>query len=545
MKPRWYKQAVIYCLDVETYMDGDGNGIGDFKGLMEKLEYISNLGANCIWLLPFYPSPNRDNGYDVKDYFGVDRRLGDPGDFVEFMHFAEELGMRVIVDLVINHTSIDHPWFQAAREDPDSKYRDYYVWSEDKPKDADEGMIFPGQQSTTWTYDQAAGAYYYHRFYKHQPELNIGNEQVREEMRRVMGYWLEMGVSGFRVDAAPFLIELKGIEAPEVDSPYEYLSEFRDFLSWRRGDAILLAEANVAPEKVNEYFGKGTRMHMLFNFLVNQHLFLALQRQRAAPLIEAMKAVPSIPEGGQWANFLRNHDELDLGRLSDEERQEVFEAFAPEEDMRLFGRGIRRRLPPMLEGDPDRIEMAYSLLFSLPGTPVIRYGEEIGMGEDLSLTGRTAVRTPMQWSAEKNGGFSSAPAQDLIRPVIDEGPYGYEKINVISQHNDERSLLNRIGHMIRTRKSAPEFGSGECELVDLENESVFAHRCSFRGGTVVAFHNLSEKSQDVDLSPSGYQSSRLAELVSDKHGGEQVENGKLVLDRFGYRWFRVLDAQDE
>lgn len=545
MKPRWYKQAVIYCLDVETYMDGDGNGIGDFKGLMEKLEYISNLGANCIWLLPIYPSPNRDNGYDVKDYFGVDRRLGDPGDFVEFMHFAEELGMRVIVDLVINHTSIDHPWFQAAREDPDSKYRDYYVWSEDKPKDADEGMIFPGQQSTTWTYDQAAGAYYYHRFYKHQPELNIGNEQVREEMRRVMGYWLEMGVSGFRVDAAPFLIELKGIEAPEVDSPYEYLSEFRDFLSWRRGDAILLAEANVAPEKVNEYFGKGTRMHMLFNFLVNQHLFLALQRQRAAPLIEAMKAVPSIPEGGQWANFLRNHDELDLGRLSDEERQEVFEAFAPEEDMRLFGRGIRRRLPPMLEGDPDRIEMAYSLLFSLPGTPVIRYGEEIGMGEDLSLTGRTAVRTPMQWSAEKNGGFSSAPAQDLIRPVIDEGPYGYEKINVISQHNDERSLLNRIGHMIRTRKSAPEFGSGECELVDLENESVFAHRCSFRGGTVVAFHNLSEKSQDVDLSPSGYQSSRLAELVSDKHGGEQVENGKLVLDRFGYRWFRVLDAQDE
>ncbi len=544
MKPRWYKQAVIYCLDVETYMDGDGNGIGDFKGLMDKLEYISNLGANCIWLLPFYPSPNRDNGYDVKDYFGVDHRLGDPGDFVEFMNIAEELGLRVIVDLVINHTSIDHPWFKAAREDPDSKYRDYYVWSEDKPDDADEGMIFPGQQSTTWTYDRAVGAYYYHRFYKHQPELNIGNEQVREEMRRVMGYWLEMGVSGFRVDAAPFLIELKGIEEPDVESPYEYLSEFRDFLSWRRGDAILLAEANVAPEKAHEYFGRGTRMHMLFNFLVNQHLFLSLQQQRAAPLIEAMEEVPSIPEGGQWANFLRNHDELDLGRLSDEERQEVFEAFAPDEEMRLFGRGIRRRLPPMLEGDQDRIAMAYSMLFSLPGTPVIRYGEEIGMGEDLSLSGRTAVRTPMQWSAEENGGFSNAQEQDLIRPVIGEGPYGYEKINVISQRNDERSLLNRIGHMIRTRKNEPEFGSGECEAVDLENERVFAHRCSFQGGTVIAFHNLSDTEQDVDLSPTGYQSNRLVELVSDKRGSQQVEDGRLTLDRFGYRWFRVLDAQE-
>ncbi|MFP3854343.1 MAG: alpha-amylase family protein [Anaerolineales bacterium] len=536
MTERWYKNALIYCLDVETYKDSTGNGIGDFQGLSEKLNYIANLGANCIWLLPFYPSPNRDNGYDVMDYYGVDPRLGTLGDFVQFMRLAEERGLRVIVDLVINHTSIEHPWFQQARKDENSKYRDFYVWSEEKPEDADQGMIFPGQQETTWTYDRAAGEYYYHRFYEHQPELNISNPKVREEMRKIMGFWLELGVSGFRLDAAPFLIELKGIDDPDVDNPYGYLSEFRDYLSWRRGDAILLAEANVAPEKVDEYFANGTRMHMLFNFLLNQNLFLALEREKASPLVESMQETPAIPATGQWANFLRNHDELDLGRLSDQERQQVFQKFAPEEDMRLFDRGIRRRLPPMLAGNWPKIEMAYSLMLSLPGSPILRYGEEIGMGEDLSLSGRTAVRTPMQWSNEKNAGFSSAEAEDLIRPVVEGGQYGYEQINVADQQSDRDSLLNRIELMLRARRNAPELGNGTCRVLEVENESVLAHSCSWRGGRFVALHNLSGGSQQVKLTALELEPQKFINLLGRE--AMEISGERLTLRPYGYQWLR-------
>ncbi len=490
----WYKHAVIYELDVETYMDSNGDGVGDFAGLTRTLDYIHSLGVNTLWLLPFYNTPNRDNGYDISDYYNVDSRLGTLGDFVEFMHRARDRGFRVLVDLVINHTSDQHPWFQAARSDPDSRYHDYYIWSKDKPKDADKGVAFPGAQQSIWTYDEKAGAYYYHRFYKFQPDLNIANPDVQEEIRKIMGFWLELGVAGFRVDAAPFVIELKGLKDPTEQDRDDYLDFFRQFLSWRRGDAILLAEANVAMDNLDTYFGQGDRMHMLFDFMLNQHLFAALAEKTADPLRKAFEIIPPIPELCQWAQFLRNHDELNLARLDEATRQKVYEQFAPDEDMRLYHRGIRRRLAPMLNNNRRWLELANSMLLTLPGTPVIRYGQEIGMGDDLSLPERNSVRTPMQWTDAKNGGFSTAAPDQLVRPVIAEGDYSYRKVNVAKQRHDADSLLAWMQGAIQIRNQCPEFGFGDCEVLDVGDPRVFAHRCRWRDGEVVALHNFSDKS---------------------------------------------------
>ncbi len=356
------------------------------------------------------PLPNRDNGYDVTDYYNVDPRLGTLGDFVEFTRQASDRGIRVIVDLVVNHTSIQHSWFQEACRNKNSKYRNFYVGSEDKPKDAEDGIIFPGIQKSTWTYNDEAGAYYFHRFYKHQADLNIANPAVREEIFKIMGFWLQLGISGFWIDAAPFLIELKGIEKQaDVSDPYVYLKEIREFLSWRQGDGIVLTEANVPMETVPKYFDDGDKMQMLFSFIVNQHLMLAIVREEAGPLVDGLKAPLAIPDISQWAHFIRNHDELSLDKLNDEQKQEVIAKFAPDkEKMWIYDRGIRRRVPPMVDGDPRRVRLAYSLMFTMPGTPVLLYGEEIGMGENLALDERNATRTPMQRSGEQNAGFSKA-----------------------------------------------------------------------------------------------------------------------------------------
>ena len=538
----WYKQACIYCLDVETFQDGNGDGIGDFQGLTNRLDYLAGLGITCLWLLPFYPSPNRDNGYDVMDYYGVDQRLGTLGDFVEFMNQARERGLRVLMDLVVNHTSIEHPWFQEARRNPHSPYRDYYVWSKEKPADAHKGMVFPGEQEAIWTYDREAEMYYFHRFYAHQPDLNIANPAVREEIRKVMGFWVELGISGFRVDAAPFLIEMKGIDNAAGDM-YEYLSDFNDFLSWRKGDAILLAEANVPMDKVETYFGSGHRLQMIFNFMLNQHLFLALIEEDATPIIEVMNDTPELPESCQWANFLRNHDELDLGRLSDQERQQVFEQFAPDPDMRLYDRGIRRRLPPMLDGDNERIRFAYSLMWTLPGTPVLRYGEEIGMGDDLSLDERTSVRTPMQWSAEHAAGFSTAPEDALVRPIIDSGEFSYKKVNVLEQRQKQSSLLNWMERAIRARRDCPEFGRGACRILEAGDKALFVHACTWRGNTVVALHNFASKAKTATIDLSEYGADQMVEVFGDKryHTVDLSNNAKISVDLqpHGYRWFRL------
>ena len=539
MRDLWYKDAVIYCLDVDRFQDFNGDGIGDFHGLKDRLTYISGLGFTCVWLLPFYPSPNRDNGYDVTDYYSVHPQLGTLGDFVEFINLARERGLRVIVDLVVNHTSRDHPWFQSARSDPGSPFRDFYVWSKTKPEDAHEGVIFPGVQDTIWTYDRKAGEYYLHRFYPHQPDLNVANPKVREEIERIMGFWLALGVSGFRVDAAPFVIELKGVEAENVRDPLEFLADFRAFLQWRRGDAILLAEANLPPAEMADYFA-ADKLQMGFNFILSQHLFLAFARQEAAPLIEGLLTPPPMPETSQWATFLRNHDELDLGRLSESQRQDAFAAFAPEPKMQLYGRGIRRRLAPMLDGNQRRLRMAYALMLSLPGTPVINYGEEIGMGDDLSLKERDAVRTPMQWSADDNAGFSTARPRHLISPVVSRGDFGYRDVNVSAQRKEPNSLLNWMERAIRVRKENREFGWGKVDIVETGDPAVFGHCLRYQDGTIIAVHNLADRAVRVKLDVSEYQGRRLVDLI-DHSEREPVreQRHEIELDAYGFHWFRV------
>jgi maltose alpha-D-glucosyltransferase/alpha-amylase len=536
----WFKNAVIYCLDIETYADSNDDGVGDFPGLSERLDYLAGLGVSCIWLLPFYPSPNRDNGYDISNYYDVDPRHGHLGDFVEFAHKASDRGMRVIVDLVVNHTSDQHPWFQSARSDPESPYRDYYIWSEAKPKDADQGVVFPGVQASTWTLDRGAGAYYHHRFYEFQPDLNMANPRVREEIRKVMGFWLELGVSGFRVDAAPFLIDMEGAQVHPDEDPYQYLSDMRSFLSWRSRDAILLAEANVPMDTVTRYFGGGTRFHMIFNFWLNQHLFLALAQEQAGPIREALAAAPKLPAMCQWGTFLRNHDEIDLGRLAEQERQFVFSRFGPDRSMQLYDRGIRRRLLPMLGGDERRAQMAFSLMLSIPGTPVIWYGDEIGMGDDLTQAERMSVRMPMQWSAEPNGGFSRAPRNKLVRRMIEKGAYGYPKRSVMLQRRDSNSMLNRIERLIRMRKECPEIGTGDITVLPSANPSIFAHCCTAGDDVVAAVHNLSGEPKTARLDLAEHGARRLIEIIGDHpHHERKGAAHDLDLEPYGYRWFQV------
>ncbi|WP_372897403.1 alpha-amylase family protein [Stieleria sp.] len=543
----WYKNAVIYNLDVETYQDSNADGIGDFVGLTRRLDYLAGLGVTCLWLAPFYPTPNRDNGYDVMDYFNVDQRLGSLGDFVDFIRAAEERGIRVIIDLVVNHTSIEHPWFQESRADEKSPYRDYYVWKDQKPEGADEFLVFPGFQKETWTYDRKAKKYYFHRFYKHQAELNIANPAVRNEIRKIMTFWLQLGVSGFRVDAAPFLIELKSLDGAEVDEPYEYLREFRDYVSWVKGDALLLAEANIAMEDVPKYFGSGEKLHMMFNFILNQHLMLSLVQGNAMAIREGMYQPPAIPDQCQWGNFLRNHDEFPVGRLSQSQQDEIYAAFAPKEEMKIYDRGIRRRLPPMLadaeatKADVVKVlKLTHSLLMTLPGTPVMRYGEEIGMGEDMSLEERDTIRTPMQWSSEKGAGFSSADISGMIRPIVSKGHFSFKKVNVADQQRDADSLLSVTEHMIRIRKENPAFGWGDWQIVETQSIHVLAHRCDHDGVTLVAIHNFSDEAQEVELDLAGKSKATLEELLSDaEYDAVKKPTDRITLGPHGYRWWRL------
>ena len=537
----WYKNAVIYCLSVGTYMDANGDGVGDFTGLMRRLDYLHGLGVDAIWLMPFQPSPGRDDGYDVADYYNVDERYGSLGDFVEFTHAAEQRGMRVLIDLVVNHTSNQHPWFKSARSDPQSPYRDWYVWSKTKPKNANKGMVFPGVQKTTWTYDDAAKAYYFHRFYDFQPDLNTENPLVQAEILKIMGFWIQLGVSGFRMDAVPFIIGTKGAEVTKSRQQFDMLRTFREFLQWRKGDSIILAEANVLPSTDLDYFGDdGDRMHMMFNFQVNQNLFYAMASADSRPLVKAMRATESRPATAQWGVFLRNHDELDLGRLTKAQRQTVFDAFGPDKSMQLYDRGIRRRLAPMLEGDRRRLELAYSLMLSLPGTPVLRYGDEIAMGDNLDLPERNCARTPMQWSTEPNAGFTSAAKS--VCPVISKGPFGFEHVNVAQQRRDPNSMLNWTERMIRMRKEVPEIGWGTFSIIDVENPAILAVRYDWRNNAVLMVHNLDSKPVETTLSlkAPAEQRDALINLLSDDHSKSDGKGRHvMLLEPYGYRWFRI------
>ncbi len=456
MQQSWYQNAIFYALDVETFYDSKNDGIGDLQGLIEKLDYIANLGATCLWLLPFYPSPNRDNGFDVMDYYNVDQRLGTLDDFVKMLKKAAQLGIRVVIDLVVNHTSHEHPWFQEARKDRSSPFREFYVWSDHPLEYEKDHLMLQGEENTIWTYDEEAGQYYLHRFYKEQPDLNIVNKKVQQEILKIMSFWLRLGVSGFRIDAASMLVEPYGLKGADRDDLFHFINEMRDFGESIRPDVLLLAEVNAAPKEMEVFFSNNERMNMVFNFFINQHLFLSVTTGNKHHLEDALRELPQLHEKNQWLQFLRQHDELNLKLLSQQEQQILLEKLAPDPEMRIYGFGIRRRLAPIANGNLKLIRLLYSLMFSLPGCPLIRYGDEIGMGEDLSLPGRSSVRTPMQWSSEKNGGFSSAPAEQLVHPVISGGEFGYEKINVETARQQPGSLLNWIGQLIRIRKQCPE-----------------------------------------------------------------------------------------
>lgn len=536
----WWKNAVIYCLDVETFLDGDGDGVGDFAGLTSRIDYLSGIGVTCLWLMPFYPSPNRDDGYDISDYYNVHPDYGTLGDFVEFMRTAKDRGMRVIIDLVMNHTSNEHPWFQAARADRDSLYRDFYVWSDERPAEKPGDLVFPDVETSNWAFDRRAGQYYLHRFYSHQPDLNITNPAVRDEIHKVIGFWIELGVDGFRVDAVPFMIETMGTNAKGSGDPHEYLRSIRAFTSRRRGTAILLGEVNLHPDDQRTFFGDedGDELHLILNFTINQALYLALVREQAAPIEEALRALPPIAVANGWANFVRNHDELSLDKLSEAERQEVFAAFGPDPDMQLYGRGLRRRLPTMLGGDERRLRLTYSLMFTLPGIPTLFYGEEIGLAENLAIEGRYAVRVPMQWSAEPHGGFSPSWTKTLRRPVVTDPRFGPERVNVAAQRRDHDSLLNWMERMIRQRKERPEIGWGVCRLIETEHPAILAHRCDWGESAILAVHNLAGRHSTtvVPLGPD----ERLTEILSDGDYPAPLEaSGEIEVAGYGYRWFRI------
>ena len=539
----WWKKAVIYCVDVETYQDSDGDGIGDLTGLTGRIDYLAELGITCLWLMPFYPTPDRDDGYDVTDLFGVDRRLGTMGDLTELIRTAHDRGIRVIADLVVNHTSDRHPWFKAARRSTTNRFRDFYVWRSDPPPDTSDKVVFPDQEDSIWTQDDATGEWYLHHFYSHQPDLNFANPEVRNEIVKAIGLWLELGLDGFRVDAVPFLVEDVETSGDDVPGdPHAYLKDLRSFLNRRRGDAILLGEVNLPRPEQRRYFGgrDGDELHLMFDFITMQAMYLSLAREDIRPLAKALRGRPSTHRASQWATFVRNHDELTLDKLTDTERQDVFAALGPDEAMQLYGRGLKRRLPPMLDGDPRRIRMVYSLLFSLPGTPTLYFGEEIGMGEDLEAPGRMAVRSPMQWTAGPSAGFSTAAPGRLIQRVV-PGGYGPDHVNVRDQRRDPDSLWTFMQRLIQTYRECPELGWGEFTELRQPERRVMVHACTWNDSTIVAAHNFSSEPLTVEVQlPAGDDRPQVLEDVHSGHGEQLDRTGSTTveLDAYGHRWWR-------
>lgn len=532
----WYNEAVIYGIDVEKFADGNGDGIGDFIGLAEKLPYLADLGITCIWLLPFYRSPDRDNGYDVSDFYSINPDVGTFDDFLNFLHSAGEHGIRVIMDLVANHTSNEHPWFQAARRDNHCRYRDYYVWSPDPPPvAAGAKSIFPGEVDSLWTYDEVARAYYFHNFYDFQPELNFANPEVRQEILRIVDYWLAFGISGFRLDAAPLIIADKGLEHANPRDPHGILMELASYLRARRPTGVLIGEVNMPPEETGRYFGEGDQLHLLFNFMLACYVFAGLAKEDAGPINHAMSLLPEPPAGCGWANFLRNLDELDFSRVPPELKEAVFNAFAPDKEMQVFDRGVRRRLAPMLDGDQRRIELALSIIFSLRGPPLIVYGDEIGIGEDLNQPGRTAVRIPMQWSARRNAGFSNAPTGKLKVKPVDNGHFSYKKINVEEQQKDPRSLLNTVKRLIVLRRAQPLFVKGRPVRLGASNPALLVHGFEDAGNLLLIVHNLAGRVVEAEIHLGGMEAEAFTDLI-DKSEYKASPRLRLKLKPYQYLW---------
>ena len=540
MNEPWYQNAVFYAIDVESFQDGNGDGVGDFAGLSSRLDYLEELGVTCLWLLPFYPTPNRDNGYDVRDYYGVDPRLGTLQDFADFVAAARQRGLRVLVDLIIHHTSDEHPWFQAACADAASRFRQYYVWRPDEPAtETPQLNNFPDEENGVWSYAKRAGAFYHHRFYCFQPDLNMANPAVQREVHAIMEFWLAFGIDGFRVDAATHLLDDKGLPGTRLPRPAQFLGQLRRTVARRHPKAVLLAEADVSPARLGTYFGRGERLHLLFDFRLASRFFLALARGQAAPLAESLRE-PRPPRGCQWAVFLRNLDQLDLDQLSPAEQEEVLAAFAPEPEMRIHGRGIRRRLAPLLGGDRRRLELAYSLLFGLPGAPVLVYGDEIGQGDNLRLPGRTSVRTHMQWTDGPTAGFSTAPPPVAVHAPAATGPFSPRRVNVARQRADETSLLCWLQRLLRLRLHCPEIGAAPPQVLATDQPQVLAHAYAHDGRALVLLHNLADQPCAVRLRGRRYYPRQLTDLLADSAYAPTTETSRtLELQPYGYRWLRV------
>ncbi|HWI70661.1 MAG TPA: maltose alpha-D-glucosyltransferase, partial [Baekduia sp.] len=512
--PLWFKRALFYEIHMRGFYDGNDDGSGDFTGLTEKLDYLQWLGVDCIWLLPMFASPLRDGGYDIADFYAIHPDYGTVEDFETFMLAAHERGIRVIADLVMNHTSSDHQWFQDARNAPaGSPERDMYVWSDTDEKYADARIIFTDTETSNWTWDPVAGQYYWHRFFSHQPDLNYDNPAVHERMLDVLRFWLDRGLDGFRLDAVPYLYEREGTNCENLEETHEFLRKVRATVDEEYPDRVLLAEANQWPEDVVEYYGKGDgdECHMAFHFPVMPRMFMSLRREDATPMAEILERTPPIPRTAQWGLFLRNHDELTLEMVTDEERDYMYGEYAKDPRMKI-NVGIRRRLAPLLDNGRDEIELMTAILFSLPGSPVLYYGDEIAMGDNIYLGDRDGVRTPMQWTGDRNGGFSRADFAQLYAPPLMDPVYGFQAVNVEAQLRTPTSLLRWLHRFIALRKEHPVFGLGDYVPLPTENPRIFAHLRTYADDVILCVHNVARSAQAVELDLSEYEGRAPVEL---------------------------------
>jgi maltose alpha-D-glucosyltransferase/alpha-amylase len=537
--PSWFKDAILYELHVKAFFDSNDDGIGDFRGLMEKLDYIQELGVTALWLLPTYPSPQRDDGYDIADYLNIEPNYGSLADFEAFVEAAHARGLRVITELVMNHTSDQHPWFQAARRDPASKFRDFYVWSDDDQRYKDARIIFTDTEPSNWTWDHLARQYYWHRFFSHQPDLNFDNPDVQDEMLKIFKYWLDKGVDGLRLDAIPYLYEREGTSCENLAEGHAYLRRVRAEIDRHYSGRMLLAEANQWPSDVRPYFGDGDECHMAFHFPLMPRIYMALRKETRTPIVEILAQTPEIPPNCQWGLFLRNHDELTLEMVTEDERDYMYSEYARDPRMRV-NIGIRRRLAPLLDNSRRRQELLHSLLFSMPGTPILYYGDEIGMGDNIYLGDRNGVRTPMQWNGDRNAGFSRADPQALYLPLVIDPIYHYQAINVEAQRRGPSSLLNWMRRLIAIRKRYPVFGRGAIEFLHPTNLTVLAYLRCHEDQTILVVNNLSRFVQPVELDLSKFVGYLPVELFGETVFPRITENPYfLSLGPHTFYWFRL------
>ncbi|HLX44151.1 MAG TPA: maltose alpha-D-glucosyltransferase, partial [Bryobacteraceae bacterium] len=538
--PLWYKDALIYELHVRAFADGNNDGVGDFPGLIQKLDYLQDLGVTCLWLLPFFPSPLRDDGYDIADYMNVHPHYGTIDDFKTFLAAAHDRGLQVMIEMVMNHTSDQHPWFQAARNAPPGSHeRNFYVWNDNDQKYSDARIIFTDTEKSNWTWDPVAKAYFWHRFFSHQPDLNYDNPHVLEEVLKVLRFWLDMGVDGVRVDAIPYLVERDGTNCENLPETHVVVKRVRAEIEQNYANRMILCEANQWPSDVRPYFGDGDECHMAFHFPLMPRIYMALRQEDRLPITDIMAQTPAIPENCQWGLFLRNHDELTLEMVTTDERDYMYLAYSADPRMRI-NLGIRRRLAPLVDNNRRRIELLNSLLLSFPGTPIIYYGDEIGMGDNIYLGDRNGVRTPMQWNSDRNAGFSRAVPAKLYSPVIMDPVWGYQSVNVEAEQSDPSSLLNWMRNMIALRKLFQVFGRGTLEFLNPENRKVLAYLRRYQGEQVLCIANLSRFAQPVDLDLSELEGMVPVEMlgyVEFPAIGRQPY--RFTLGAYGFLWLEL------